>query len=107
MLEEKGLEGGREHDGAHEAMERAKKVVDLLEEAFELIIDDDPAQPATKYVHAALFEAECRADILEERYCRTPPPRGPRGSGRAPYVEGYVCARRTWWLSASVVRAKC
>lgn len=71
MLEEKGLEGGREHDGAYEAMKKAKKVIDLLEEAFELIVDDDPAQPATKYVHAALFEAERRAHILEEGYRRT------------------------------------
>jgi predicted subunit of tRNA(5-methylaminomethyl-2-thiouridylate) methyltransferase len=74
MLEEKGLEGKREHDGAYEAVgaiKRARKVVDLLDEAFELIIDDHPSQPATKYVHAALFEAEHRAHILEERYRRT------------------------------------
>lgn len=74
VLEEKGLEGGRESDAACEAMEaikRARKVVDLLEEAFELIFDDDPTQPATKYVHAALFEAEHRADVLEEGYRTT------------------------------------
>lgn len=52
------------------AIKRARKVVDLLEEAFELIIDD-PSQPATKYVHAALFEAEHRAHILEGGYRRT------------------------------------
>jgi hypothetical protein len=71
VLEKKGLVGGQKHDGLHEAMKRAQKVVALLEEALELIVDDDPAQPATKYAHAALFEAEHRAQILEEGYRRT------------------------------------
>jgi hypothetical protein len=74
LLEEKGLAGGRGHDGVFEAMaatKRARKVADLLEEAFGLIVYDAPAQPATKYVHAALIEAERRADVLEERYRRT------------------------------------
>jgi hypothetical protein len=82
VLEKKGMEDGQKHDGVHGAMKRAQKVVALLEEALELIVDDDPTQPATKYVHAALFETEHRAQILEERYRRTYRQAGRGSEGR-------------------------
>lgn len=58
---------------ALEARNRARKVVDLLEESLELVAEDDPTQPSTKYIYAALNEAERRALTLEDWYQRTYP----------------------------------
>jgi hypothetical protein len=56
---------------ALEAKKRARKVVNLLEESLKLVAEDDPTQPSTKYVYAALNEAERRAMTLEDWYQRT------------------------------------
>ena len=72
----KGRDAGNlAHKRAFEAKKRARKVVDLLEKSLELIAEDDPTQPAVKYVHTALCEAERRATLLEDWYQRTYPER--------------------------------
>jgi hypothetical protein len=43
----------------------------LLEQARELIAEDDAGQPAIKHVRAAIDEAEGRATTLEDWYRRT------------------------------------
>ena len=43
----------------------------LLEQARELISEDDAGQPAIKHVRAAIEEAEGRATLLEDWYRRT------------------------------------
>lgn len=49
----------------------ARKATTLLEEAFQLMVEDDCLQPATEYLYAALCEAETRASVLEDWYERT------------------------------------
>ena len=55
--------------------ERAKtqgwNVVDLLEQARELMAEDNAMQSAMKHLHAALDDAEDRANMLEDWYRRT------------------------------------
>lgn len=51
---------------AAEAVENSRKVVGLLDRVFYLMVEDDPAQPAIKYVYAALYEAETRATVMED-----------------------------------------
>lgn len=50
---------------------RAEKVMELLGQAFELMAEDDPIQPAIKYLYVTLHEAEIRSAILEDWYRRT------------------------------------
>ena len=50
---------------------QAWQVVELLEQARELMARDNTVQPATEHLHAALREAEGRADMLEDWYRRT------------------------------------
>ena len=57
--------------GAAKAKANAREVVVLLEQARELIVEDDAGQPAIKHVYAAIDEAEGRATLLEDWYRRT------------------------------------
>ncbi|MDQ3965342.1 MAG: hypothetical protein M3246_02630 [Actinomycetota bacterium] len=66
---------GREQ--AREAVAKAEKVAELLEQAFELMAEDDPIQPAVKHLYATLCEAEVRLTVLENWYRRTYGLRGP------------------------------
>ena len=68
----------RNREGRHPQRKRAAKAKDsareavvLLEQARELIAEDDPGQPAIKHVRAAIDEAEGRATMLEDWYRRT------------------------------------
>ena len=63
---------------AREAVAKAEKVVQPLERAFELMAEDDPVQPAVRYLYASLNEAEARLTVLEDWYRRTYV-RGPNG----------------------------
>ena len=56
---------------AAKAKANARKAVVLLEQARELIAEDDAGQPAIKHVYAAIHEAEDRANMLEDWYRRT------------------------------------
>jgi hypothetical protein len=58
---------GREQ--GREAVEKAEKVVELLERVLKLTAEDDPVQPAVKHLNAALYEAEARLSTLEN-WCR-------------------------------------
>ena len=49
----------------------AREVVELLEQAGELMVEDNAVQPAIEHLHAALRQAEGRADMLEDWYRRT------------------------------------
>ena len=68
----------RNREGRHPQRKRAAKAKDnareavvLLEQARELIAEDDAGQPAIKYVDEAIHEAEGRANMLEDWYRRT------------------------------------
>jgi hypothetical protein len=65
--------GGRhpQRKGAAKAKANAREAVVLLEQARELIAEDDAGQPAIKHVCAAIDEAEGRATLLEDWYRRT------------------------------------
>ena len=65
--------GGRhlQRKSAAKAKDKAREAVVLLEQARELIAEDDAGQPAIKHVHAAIDEAEGRATLLEDWYRRT------------------------------------
>jgi hypothetical protein len=65
--------GGRhpQHKRAAKAKDKAREAVVLLEQARELIAEDDAGQPAIKHVCAAIDEAEGRATMLEDWYRRT------------------------------------
>ena len=65
------IKPGNNHREAQEAMKKAKEVVELLDRAFALMAEDDPAQPAAAHLYAALWEAEVRANTLEDWYSRT------------------------------------
>ena len=71
---------GSNHREAREVLKKTKEVVELLDRAFALMAEDDPAQPAAAHLHAALWEAEIRANTLEDWYGRTygPPVEGSR-----------------------------
>ena len=56
---------------AAKAKDKAREAVVLLEQARELIAEDDAGQPAIKHVYAAIDEAESRATTLEDWYRRT------------------------------------
>ncbi len=56
---------------AAKAKANAREAVELLEQARELIAEDDAGQPAIKHVYAAIDEAEGRATLLEDWYRRT------------------------------------
>ena len=56
---------------AEKVKTQAREVVELLEQARELMARDNTVQPATEHLHAALREAEGRADMLEDWYQRT------------------------------------
>ena len=56
---------------AAKAKAKAREAVVLLEQARELIAEDDAGQPAIKHVYAAIEEAEGRATMLEDWYRRT------------------------------------
>ncbi len=77
-----GVPGNR-HREAREALRKAKEVVELLDRAFTLMSEDDPAQPASAHIYAALWEAEIRANTLEDWYDRTygPPAENPHKEG--------------------------
>ncbi|MBA2345706.1 MAG: hypothetical protein H0V83_11560 [Rubrobacter sp.] len=77
-----GVPGNR-HREAQEALKKAKEVVELLDRAFTLMAEDDPAQPASAHIYAALWEAAIRANTLEDWYDRTygPPAESPRKEG--------------------------
>ena len=56
---------------AEKVKTQAREVVELLEQARELMTEDDVLQPAMKHLYAALHEAEGRATMLEDWYRRT------------------------------------
>jgi Cdc6-like AAA superfamily ATPase len=56
---------------AAKAKDNAREAIVLLEQARELIAEDDAGQPAIKHVYAAIDEAEGRATLLEDWYRRT------------------------------------
>jgi hypothetical protein len=56
---------------AARAKEKAREAVVLLEQARELIAEDDAGLPALKHLYAAIREAEGRANMLEAWYRRT------------------------------------
>ena len=45
--------------------------MELLEQARELMAEDNAAQSGMKHLHAALHEAESRANMLDDWYRRT------------------------------------
>ena len=55
---------------AAKAKAKAREAVVLLEQARELIAEDDAGQPALKHVCAAIDEAEGRATMREDWYRR-------------------------------------
>lgn len=59
-----------QRERAAATVEKARRAVVLLEEAFRLMTEDDAIQPAMKYIYAALCEAETRAAVLEDWYER-------------------------------------
>ena len=65
--------GGRHPERKHaaKAKDKAREAVVLLEQARELIAEDDAGQPAIKHVYAAIDEAEGRGTLLEDWYRRT------------------------------------
>lgn len=63
--------GGVSLLAAREAVEKSGEVVRLLERAFELVAEDDPVQPTTRHIYAALCEAEIRHKALEDWNART------------------------------------
>jgi hypothetical protein len=73
MSERKRNREGRhpQRKRAARAKDKAREAVVLLEQARELIAEDDAGQPAIKHVYAAIDEAEGRATLLEEWYRRT------------------------------------
>ncbi len=77
-----GVPGHRRRE-AQEALKKAKEVVELLDRSFTLMSEDDPAQPASAHLYVALWEAEIRANTLEDWYNRTygPPAESPRKEG--------------------------
>jgi hypothetical protein len=60
-----------ERKRAAKAKDNAREAVVLLEQAQELIAEDDAGQPAIRHVRAAIDEAEGRATMLEDWYRRT------------------------------------
>ena len=56
---------------AEQAKTEAREAVELLEQAHELIANDDALQPAMKHLRTAIREAEVRATTLEDWYWRT------------------------------------
>ena len=50
------------------AVKTTRKAAKLLEEAFRLMLEDDPIQPTITSVYAALCEAETQAAVLEDWY---------------------------------------
>ena len=64
-----GRHAQRKH--AAKAKDKAREAVVLLEQARELIAEDDAGQPAIKHLYAAIDEAESRATMLEDWYRRT------------------------------------
>jgi hypothetical protein len=46
----------------------AKKIMELLEQAFELMIEDARIQPTVKQLYAVPCQAEARWTILKHRY---------------------------------------
>ena len=73
MSERKRNREGRhpQRKRAAKAKDNAREAVVLLEQARELIAEDDAGQPAIKHVYAAIHEAEGRATTLEDWYRRT------------------------------------
>ncbi len=59
---------------AEKVKTHAGEVVELLEQARELMIEDNVMQPAMEHLYAALHEAEGREAMLEDWYQRTYPP---------------------------------
>jgi hypothetical protein len=49
----------------------AREVVGFLEQAREMMVEDNAVQPAIEHLHATLREAEGRAAMLESWYRRT------------------------------------
>jgi hypothetical protein len=60
-----------ERKRAAKAKDNAREAVVLLEQARELIAEDDAGQPAIRHVRAAIDEAEGRETMLEDWYRRT------------------------------------
>lgn len=56
---------------AAEAVRKSRRTAAFLEEAFQLMTEEDKIQPSIKHVYAALCEAETRAAMLEDWYGRT------------------------------------
>jgi hypothetical protein len=56
---------------AEKVKTQASKIVELLEQARELMAEDNAVQPAMKHLCRALYEAEGRATVLEDWYQRT------------------------------------
>ncbi len=56
---------------AEKVKTQASKIVELLEQAHELMAEDNAVQLAMEPLHAALYEAEGRANMLEDWYRRT------------------------------------
>lgn len=56
---------------AERAKTQAWEAVKLLEQARELLTEDNATQPAVKHLDAALHEAKLRAIMLEDWYQRT------------------------------------
>lgn len=53
------------------AKDKAREAVGLLEQARELLAEDDSVQPSITYLDGAIREAELRASLLEDWYQRT------------------------------------
>jgi predicted subunit of tRNA(5-methylaminomethyl-2-thiouridylate) methyltransferase len=91
MMNEIGYDG---QNSVRKQAERAKtegwNVVELLEQARELMAEDNAAQSGIKHLHAALREAESRANMLDDWYRRTYLLPIPKSAGRgAILVAGY------------------
>ncbi len=56
---------------AEKVKTHAGKVVELLEQARELMVEDNAVQPAIEHLYAALHEAQDREAMLEDWYRRT------------------------------------
>ncbi len=56
---------------AEKVKAQAREVVELLERARELMVEENAVQLAVEHLNAALREAEGRAAVLENWYQRT------------------------------------
>jgi hypothetical protein len=71
MLTETSDGGTCTRKQAEKVKTQPSQIVELLEQARELMAEDNAVQSAMKHLCIALYEAEGRATVLEDWYQRT------------------------------------